>query len=1188
MKNNYNLKMRLGLFLSCLMVSFSAFSQTVNSYGFSVSTGASLDPMTGSVQLIGTGVDDNPSAVQSIGFNFVYEGTTYTQYSLTPDGFLKLGATAAVAQYSNSMTSTTNIPKISAMWDDGATGTSGQVHTVLNGVPGSQIRIIDWNVTNPRNTSGIANTDYQIWLYEGTNVIEFRYGASTSTGTPSSSATIGLTGATATNFNSVTSSLGGGTNNTATANNANSVWPGNGTMYTFTPPVPCTGSPASGIASGPSSVCSGLSFTLSLAGYTTGVSGITFQWQSSPDGITYTDIAGAVSPSLTTSQTANTFYQCVVTCTASGLSATSNSLDVTMVAPSYATIPFLETFEASWINGCATKDIPDNNWNNSLVTGNNSWRRQDEGATASWSFLPTGIVTPSGSTGAADYHSYGSSSGSGALNLFIDLSTASPVSLNFDYNNISGTDSMAVYLSTDAGATFNRIATYHLSPSWTHELINMGVIGSATSVLRFRGFTDYGNDDIGIDNVNVDLTPACIAPTAPGITGITGTDATFTWTPGATETHWDVYYGPNPLTAPTGSTIPTDSSTTNSFTATGLTPLTSYQYYVRADCGSGSVSSWTGPYTFNTSCGGASCNYLFALKDNAGDGWNGASIDVMENGIIVQNVTLTSGAVDSIYVPLCDGIVTSLVWHRGSFPSETSYTLYNAYNATINSFSNGSTMTEDSVFAVFTTNCTPPACPQPVGLSVTGLTPTTADVSWSCPTCMGPYIIELDSTGVAPGTGTLDTVASSPFTITGLTEGTTYQIFVSQDCSASSDGVSTQNGPVAFTTPVSYDAVCGAFTLAMGVNGPFNTAVGTVQTGEPAPPALGCSTPMGWCNSTITNTLWFSFVAPASGRVSVQSPGFDTQLALWDAANCDTILHGGATLLAANDDDPTAAADGGATYSSMLKAVNCLTPGKKYFVQLDPYSSQGSTTIILTDLGPANSSFTGLTSPVCSGGAAVTLTPAQPGGVFSGAGVTGTTFNPTTAGTGTHTIIYKTSACDSTVQTVVVDSLPNAAFSSGVTASTAAFTNSSTDNLTNSWNFGDGSPANTTANPSHTYSANGTYTVHLIVSNLCGTDSVTHTVTIVGIGIQENVLGGISVFPNPTDGMVSVTISNANFSELKISVVDIQGKEVYTAYDKNISANYSKQINLENLSKGLYYIKLSTGTDVKVEKLIIQ
>ena len=186
-----------------------------------------------------------------------------------------------------------------------------------------------------------------------------------------------------------------------------------------------------------------------------------------------------------------------------------------MVSATYATIPYLETFEASWINGCATKDIVSNSWRNNPVTGNNSWRRQNEGPTAAWSFLPTGLVTPSGSTGAASFHSYGALSGLiGTYDLYLDLSTTSAVSLGFNYQNATGIDILEVLLSTDGGVTFGPVLGTYTTGAWAAQTLNLGVVGSATSVIRFKATSDYGDDDIGIDNVVVALSPSCIAPNA--------------------------------------------------------------------------------------------------------------------------------------------------------------------------------------------------------------------------------------------------------------------------------------------------------------------------------------------------------------------------------------------------------------------------------------------------------------------------------------------------------------------------------------------------------------------------------------------------------------------------------------------------------------------------------------------------
>ncbi len=74
-----------------------------------------------------------------------------------------------------------------------------------------------------------------------------------------------------------------------------------------------------------------------------------------------------------------------------------------------------------------------------------------------------------------------------------------------------------------------------------------------------------------------------------------------------------------------------------------------------------------------------------------------------------------------------------------------------------------------------------------------------------------------------------------------------------------------------------------------------------------------------------------------------------------------------------------------------------------------------------------NVSFTGLVGPYCINSAPVTMIGSPVGGVFSGPGVTGNTFNPATAGVGTHIVTYAYSAgvCSNTAKdTVIVRPLP--------------------------------------------------------------------------------------------------------------------------------------------------------------------
>ncbi|MBA3647764.1 MAG: T9SS type A sorting domain-containing protein [Chitinophagales bacterium] len=94
--------------------------------------------------------------------------------------------------------------------------------------------------------------------------------------------------------------------------------------------VNCSGTPSS--SSTLSSInpsCNSVPFTLSLSTSYVNI-GITFQWQTSINGSSYTSIPGATNASYTTSQNTATYYRCQVGCSFSGLSILSTPLQVTM------------------------------------------------------------------------------------------------------------------------------------------------------------------------------------------------------------------------------------------------------------------------------------------------------------------------------------------------------------------------------------------------------------------------------------------------------------------------------------------------------------------------------------------------------------------------------------------------------------------------------------------------------------------------------------------------------------------------------------------------------------------------------------------------------------------------------------------------------------------------------------------
>ncbi len=284
------------------------------------------------------------------------------------------------------------------------------------------------------------------------------------------------------------------------------------------------------------------------------------------------------------------------------------------------------------------------------------------------------------------------------------------------------------------------------------------------------------------------------------------------------------------------------------------------------------------------------------------------------------------------------------------------------------------------------------------------------------------------------------------------------------------------------TSSMPGDDVCSALPLSLGTSTVQYTVFGaSTQVDEVAPPVATSTATTGWDDTTLNNTRWFTFVAPASGYVSVQSPDFDTKLAVWKASSCGDLQSATstATFIAGNDDDANYIAHGGVHFSSYVKAA-CLTPGATYYIQLDSYDpavSGNMTRVIILDMGaPLNTSFTGLSSNYCIGASnTTTFTPAVSGGVFTVNSNTTVVTSFSISSVGTSTVTYSIYGCK-TNSFVTVNALPvvtanatsNAVCSGGQTTLTGGGASSYT------WTGGINNGVAFTPTNSATYTVTGT------------------------------------------------------------------------------------------------------------------
>ena len=78
---------------------------------------------------------------------------------------------------------------------------------------------------------------------------------------------------------------------------------------------------------------------------------------------------------------------------------------------------------------------------------------------------------------------------------------------------------------------------------------------------------------------------------------------------------------------------PTDTDIANPYTASGLNAVTSYEYYVQANCGS-ELSGWAGPFAFETLCDIFIPDYIQNFTNIPADCW-----DVADNGDAITGPT---------------------------------------------------------------------------------------------------------------------------------------------------------------------------------------------------------------------------------------------------------------------------------------------------------------------------------------------------------------------------------------------------------------------------------------------------------------------------------------------------------------------------------------------------------------------
>ncbi len=113
---------------------------------------------------------------------------------------------------------------------------------------------------------------------------------------------------------------------------------------------------------------------------------------------------------------------------------------------------------------------------------------------------------------------------------------------------------------------------------------------------------------------------------------------------------------------------------------------------------------------------------------------------------------------------------------------------------------------------------------------------------------------------------------------------------------------------------------------------------------------------------------------------------------------------------------------------------------------------------------------------------------------------------------------------------------------------------------------------------------NGIYSVRVTNSNGCSNTSDTLFYTI--DGIEDHMLTAIDIYPNPTKGLLTVSVENSGKpTHTKIRVMDILGKEIYFKTVKP-SQNSNIPVSLKDQPAGMYFVEISIGENKKIVKVV--
>jgi len=416
--------------------------------------------------------------------------------------------------------------------------------------------------------------------------------------------------------------------------------------------------------------------------------------------------------------------------------------------------------------------------------------------------------------------------------------------------------------------------------------------------------------------------------------------------------------------------------------------------------------------------------------------------------------------------------------------------------------------------------CTPP-CPEPTDITVTDVTSSGASVSWTEDDEAVSWEINYGPTGFTPGSETIITTTDNPYTISGLTPSTTYDVYIRADCS---DDISSWGGPVTFTTEclapaitsTTADTICGPGAAVISATAVTGATIIWLDDPDAATPIFTGAT---YDISSVTATTTYYAVA-------VFSPTCTS-----DPVPVTVIVNPVSPAISLGND--TTFCEGMSVTLGIPEA-----PGYEYLWNTGATTS----TILVTESG--NYTLTAFDANKCPTSDDINIE------VLPLPTVDGFNFVPYFA-TGTLTVAFEP------LEPLAVDNYY--------------------------WDFGDGTHSTETA-PVHVFEESAAYNVVLAVTNDCGSDTFSLEINVdmgTGVTAVNQSMANLVLYPNPSNN--KIIIGNKDGLRLgNIIVYSVTGKTVYMG-NANGAADY--ELPVGDLSSGMYSVSVQTNKGIVIRKI---